>query len=274
MASEPVMTLYDYQLAMLHVMCATAPAQATELLNRIGATHADAAAADKRWRSEEVVNNFGSLAGYVTTWGAPASEDTHTDGVRVARYARWDLSFWPGLQIELMVAPRGPHRVFRRLLRKPGIPQPPLDSVADLTPWSCTQDEFEACGLGPFEQFDGFGDIGVILVFEAVDAESGRKRRYRARFERGLLQSIEPLLVRLGKRNHVVATDADELSIDDLILTGRTYLAVKRIKAEIEGNGSAAISEYQQRYARLARERSNDFVPDLEPEQQGRDRPR
>ncbi|MET9486638.1 hypothetical protein [Nocardia sp. NPDC006630] len=255
-------TLYDYQLAMLHAMCTTAPARVADLLDRIGATHADSAAAGKRWRSADVMSSFGSLAGYVTAWGATASEDSHPDGAHVARYARWDLSFWPDFQIELMEVPRGPRQVFRRLLRRPGAPQPKLDSVADLTPWSCTQDEFEACGLGPFDLFDGFGDSRVILDFEVVDAESRRKRRYSARFERGLLQSVEPVLVQLRKQNR--AAVADEASIDDLILTRQTYLAVKRIKAEIEGSGSDAITEYQQRYGRLARERPNDFVAQYE----------
>ncbi|MFE2958044.1 hypothetical protein [Nocardia tengchongensis] len=191
MTGESVTTLHDYQLAMLHVMCTTAPAQAADLLDRIGATRADAETAERRWWFEDSVNNFGSLAEYVTAWGAPDSQHPHPDGAHVAQHGRWDLSFWPGLQIELMEVHRQPGQVFRRLLRKPGTPQPCPDSVTDLTPWSCTQDEFENCGLGPFRLFDGFGDHRVIYDFEAIDPESGRNRTYSARLEWGLLQSVQ-----------------------------------------------------------------------------------
>ncbi|MFB7718504.1 hypothetical protein [Nocardia sp. NPDC056100] len=258
MSGKPMSTLYDYQLAMLHTMVTAAPAPVAELLDRIGATHADAAAAGEWWRSPEISSDFGTLAGYVTAWGAPDSEESHPDGAHLAHYARWDLSFWPGLQIELSEFPQGPRHVFRRLIRKHGIPQPRLESVADLTPWSCTQEEFEASDLGPFDDFDGFGDIRVILDFDAVDAESGHKRRYSARFERGLLQSVKPVLVRLRKQEQVVAPD--NTPIDDLILSGRTYFAVKKIMAEVEVSGSDAITESLRRRERLVRDRPNDFV--------------
>ncbi|WP_433590469.1 hypothetical protein [Nocardia sp. CA-145437] len=38
--------------------------------------------------------------------------------------------------------------------------------------------------------------------------------------------------------------------------------AVLRIHAEIEGNFDDAMAEFQDRYARLARERPNDFIVD------------
>ncbi len=209
MIGERVTTLHDYQLGMLHVMCQTAPVQSADLLNRIGATYADTAAAEERWWWAEATNHFESLAEYVTAWGAPVSEGPHPHGAHIARYARWDLSFWPGLQIELMEVPRNPGVIFRRLLRKPGVPPPRPDSVADLTPWSCTQEEFEDCDLGPFRHFDGFGDHRVIMGFEALDAESGRNRSYTAWFEWGLLQSVQPLDLRPDRPEPPVVTSDD-----------------------------------------------------------------
>ncbi|WP_433679191.1 hypothetical protein [Nocardia sp. CA-119907] len=109
-------TLYDFQLSMLHAMCKSAPAQAANLLDRVGATRADAAVAEKRWWFADATNDFRSIAEYVTAWGAPASERSEHHGDREARYAVWDLPFWPGLQIEWMEIPPHP-RLFRQLLR-------------------------------------------------------------------------------------------------------------------------------------------------------------
>ncbi|MGW3545855.1 hypothetical protein ACWDNI_35680 [Nocardia niigatensis] len=135
-----------------------------------------------------------------------------------------------------------------------------MDSVGTLTPWSCTQEEFLDSGLGPFEQDINLGLIGNVIDFEAVDPESGRRRPYRAYFDWGLLQSVEPVLVRLNKTTSVPIA-RDETPIDELILAGQMGRAVLRIHAEIEGNVYDAIAEYRYRYARLERERPNDFTP-------------
>lgn len=257
MTGEPVTTLYDYQLSMLHVMCRTAPAMAADLLERIGATQADTETASNRRWFEGATNKFSSLAEYETAWGAPVSKYPHPGGVDISHFACWDLSFWPGMQIELMEIRRTPPIIFRRLLRKPGTPQPRLESVADLTPWSCTQEEFENSDLGPFDYFDGFGDHNVALDFQADDPESGRRRSYRARFEWGLLQSVHPVAVNLKKPKPKDLTDPRP--IDDLILAGETYQALLKIKVDITGNGTDALAEYQRSHARLAQERPNDF---------------
>ncbi|MCU1644712.1 MAG: hypothetical protein JWN03_4987 [Nocardia sp.] len=260
MTGEPVTTLHDFQLSMLHPMCRSAPAQAAELLDRIGATRADTAIAEARWWFGNATNNFTTITEYVSAWGAPDSENIEGDGARETRSARWDLPFWPGMQFEFTAIGRYP-RLFHRLLRQPGVPVPQLDSIDNLTPWSCTQAEFLNSGLGPFDQDIDLGSIGNRIDFEAVDPESGRRRPYRALFDWGLLQSVEPVLVRLSKPNPAPVA-IDETPIDELILTGQTGRAVLRIHAEIEGNGYAAIAEYQLRHARLARERPNDFVLD------------
>ncbi|MGV9834727.1 hypothetical protein ACWDUL_11095 [Nocardia niigatensis] len=259
MASEPVTTLYEFQLSMLRPMCRSAPAQAGELLDRIGATHADTAIAEARWWFGDATNNFTTIAEHITVWGAPDSGHVERCGDMEVRSARWDLPFWPDLQFEFRAMGRH-RRLFHRLLRRSGVPGPRLDSVGTLTPWSCTQEEFLDSGLGPFEQDINLGLIGNVIDFEAVDPESGRRRPYRAYFDWGLLQSVEPVLVRLNKTTSVPIA-RDETPIDELILAGQMGRAVLRIHAEIEGNVYDAIAEYRYRYARLERERPNDFTP-------------
>lgn len=192
MAGEPVTTLYDFQLSMLHSMCRSAPAQAAELLERVVATHADTAIAETRWWFGDATNNFTTLAEYATDWGTPDSEHIELYGESEVRSARWDLPFWPGMQFEFRAV--GPRHILHRLLRKPGVPVPQLDSVTDLTPWSCTQEEFLNSGLGPFVEDIDLGSTGHRYEFEAADPESGHRRSYRALFDWGLLQSVEPVL--------------------------------------------------------------------------------
>lgn len=191
MTGKPVTTLHDYQLSMLHAMCESAPVQSAALLERLGATRIDTAIAEKRWWWADAINNFTSIDEYVRAWGAPTSERIARHGDREIGYARWDLSFWPGLQIEFMDLYRG-HGVFRNLLRSPELPRPQIDSVADLTPWSCTSQELQDCSLGPVDHVDGFGSIGDVIAFTAIDPETGCRQTYFARLDWGLLQSVKP----------------------------------------------------------------------------------
>ncbi|WP_369636978.1 hypothetical protein [Nocardia sp. JMUB6875] len=257
MGGEPVTALRDFQLSILHPMCTSAPTEAVGLLDRIGATYADTAVAQARWWFGDATNNFTTIAEYVTAWGAPDSEEVERYGEREIQSARWDLPFWPGMQFEFRAI--GPRLLFHRMLRKPGVAVPRLDSIADLIPWSCTKEEFLGSGLGPFDEDRDLGSIGNRIDFEAVDPQSGRRRPYRARFDWDLLQSVEPVLVRLGRPNPV---PVDETPIDELILTRQIGRAVLRIHAEIEGNIYDAMADFQHRYARLARERPNDFTVD------------
>ncbi|WP_157573954.1 hypothetical protein [Nocardia jejuensis] len=179
-------------------MCRSAPSQAEELLERVGATRADTATAEARWWYGDATNNFTTLAEYVAAWGAADSEHIEIHGNREIRSARWDLSFWPGMQFEFRAV--GPCHLLHRLLRSPDLRAPQWDSIADLTPWSCTEEEFLDSGLGPFAEDIDLGSSGHRIEFDAVDPGSGRRRPYCALFDWGLLQSVEPVLMRLEKR--------------------------------------------------------------------------
>ncbi|MEV6073433.1 hypothetical protein AB0L82_43385 [Nocardia sp. NPDC052001] len=191
MVGETVTTLYDYQLAMLHPMNASAPAQAAQLLDRIGATPVETAIAEKRWFYGEAVNNFRSIDEYVTAWGAPVYERIDHPRDREVRYAAWDLTFWPELQLEFMEINRG-YNIFRRLLRRSDLPPPRIESIADLTPWSCTSEELQNSSLGPIDYVDGFGAVGDVAVFTAADPDTGDQRPYFVYIDWALVQSVEP----------------------------------------------------------------------------------
>lgn len=191
MTGDIAPTLYDFQLSMLHAMCESAPACAADLLDRVGATRADAAAAEKRWWFADATNDFRSIAMYTAVWGAPDSERIEHNAECAVRYAVWDLAFWPGLRIEWMEIPHH-DRLFRQLLRHPDCPRPPRGSVADLTPWSMTHNELHDGSWGPIDCVDGFGGIGDVAAFRAIDPDSARTRVYWAHFDWSLLQYVEP----------------------------------------------------------------------------------
>ncbi|MEV6770106.1 hypothetical protein AB0N05_15925 [Nocardia sp. NPDC051030] len=191
MTGEPVTTLYDFQLSMLHAMSRRIPSPGADLLDRIGATRAETEIAEKRWWYADATNNVNSIAEYVTAWGAPDSDRIEHHGDRQIRYAGWDLPFWPGLRIEWMELSHHP-KLFRHLLRHPDCPRPQFESVADLTPWSCTWTEIHDGTLGPTDLIDGWGGPGDIAVFKAIDPDNGRDRVYWAHFDWCLLQYVEP----------------------------------------------------------------------------------
>lgn len=175
---------------MLHAMCTSAPDRSRELLAELGATRDDAAAAEKRWWFADATNNFTTIAEYLDAWGAPDSERTETHGDREIRFAGWDLPFWPGLRLEWMEI-SGHNALLRNLLRTPDSPRPPVTSVADLVPWSCTWNEFHEITLGPTDFVDGFGSIGDVAVLNSQDPDTGDDRIYWAHFDWALLQYIE-----------------------------------------------------------------------------------
>ncbi|MEV0357608.1 hypothetical protein AB0H71_16245 [Nocardia sp. NPDC050697] len=184
-------TLEDFQLGMLHAMCVGAPPRAADLLVRVGATRANAAAAEKRWWYADRVNDFTSIAEYVEAWGAPAAERVERHDGGETRWAAWDLTFWPDYRVEWMQVSTYPH-LFRQVIRHPDSPPPQWDSVAGLTPWSCTLTEFHDSPFAPVDHIDGFGSTNDVGFFRAVAPESGELRVYRIRFDWHLLQSVEP----------------------------------------------------------------------------------
>ncbi|GAB2518508.1 hypothetical protein [Nocardia heshunensis] len=180
-------TLYEYQLAMLHPMCDSAPCQAQALLDTLGATRADTAAA---WTQLVEQRRRTSIAEYEAAWGAPVWKTVDNSQDHEVHTARWDLTFWPDLQLEYTAYPHN-LVVFRNLVRRPDAPGPSLRTVADLAPWSCTARELDESVFGPLDHIDGFGGRGDLAAISAKDPDSGLDRLYWVNIDFGLLQSIE-----------------------------------------------------------------------------------
>lgn len=87
-----------------------------------------------------------------------------------------------------------PHakRVFRQFIRSPRASALRLESLADLTHWSCTFGELARSSFGPLENVDGLRAIGDVSAFTTTDPDSGRDRTYWGFFDWSLLQSVDP----------------------------------------------------------------------------------
>ncbi|MEV0712545.1 hypothetical protein [Nocardia aurea] len=107
------------------------------------------------------------------------------------RWAAWDLTFWPDFRVEWMEV-SGHRELFRHIVRHPDSPPVRWGSVAELTPWSCTVNEFHDSPFVPADHVDGFGTVDDVAFFRAIDPESGENRVHRVRFDWQLLQSVEP----------------------------------------------------------------------------------
>lgn len=182
-----MLTLYEYQLAMLDAMCESAPAEADALLRSLGIARTEPTIAMQLFRSEP----RRTFDDYLAAWRTPDSMVVEPPARNLEmRTARWDLTFWPDLQLELS-SPRE-SMLFRQFVRRPQIPRPRLASPADLTPWSCTYSELVDSSLAPIDHVDGMGGIGDVAAFAAIDPDSGQNRVYWAYFDWSLLQSVEP----------------------------------------------------------------------------------
>lgn len=57
---------------------------------------------------------------------------------------------------------------------------------------SSTVNEFDDSPFAPVDHVDGFAGTNDVAAFQATDPESGENRVWRVRFDRNLLQSVEP----------------------------------------------------------------------------------
>jgi hypothetical protein len=186
--------LREFQLALLDRMHDEAPQRSEAALRWLGATRADAVAAEKRrmgLASDRVLNQVTRWHGwqvetYLAVLGDPMSTEPRDVRQPALQFLRWETPVWPDLWFEVMVLPDG--SMFNdQLRRRVGTASPPMESVNDLKPWSCTEHEL-ADRFGPLECVDGWHPCWV-AGFTAPDA-TGQTRRYEAGLGWGLLQCL------------------------------------------------------------------------------------
>ncbi|NEB74025.1 hypothetical protein G3I40_02035 [Streptomyces sp. SID14478] len=175
-----------FQLVLLRRMADHNPERVESARADLGVSVADMREANRRWQA--MLHARGSrspVSRYRSILGAPEQTLLRTIGDLKCEALLWPVPLWPDLRFEVLLSPTG--AVWNEwLIRTPGAPAPALDTLHDLTPWSCTVDE-AARAFAPARPLEGSAPTRWGLSFTAPD-EAGRPRQVRAEFTWGLLQ--------------------------------------------------------------------------------------
>ena len=178
----------DFQLVLLRRMADHNPGLVEDARHELGVSIADMREANKRWQAMvRSPRARSSLTRYRSVLGEPESTTPRRIGDLDCDALLWPVPLWPDLRFEVLVAPNG--AVWNEwLVRAPGAPSPKLETLEDLTPWSCTVDE-AARAFAPARPLEGTAPTRWGLAFTAPD-EEGRRREVVAEFTWGLLQRV------------------------------------------------------------------------------------
>lgn len=154
--------------------------------HELGVSIADMREANKRWQAMlHSPRGRAAASRYRSILGTPESTVKHRIGDLDCEAWQWPVPLWPDLRFEVLTAPNG--AVWNEwLVRAPGATPPPLRTLDDLTPWSCTVDE-AARAFAPARPLEGTAPTRWGLAFTAPDAQ-GVRHQCTAEFTWGLLQ--------------------------------------------------------------------------------------
>ncbi|MFF4207995.1 hypothetical protein ACFYZE_01260 [Streptomyces sp. NPDC001796] len=178
----------DFQLVLLRRMADHNPDLVEDARHELGVSIADMREANKRWQAMvRSPRSRSALSRYRSVLGEPESTTPRRIGDLDCDALLWPVPLWPDLRFEVLVAPNGV--VWNEwLVRAPGAPSPPLKTLEDLAPWSCTVDE-AARAFAPARPLEGTAPTRWGLAFTAPDAR-GVRHQVAAEFTWGLLQRV------------------------------------------------------------------------------------
>ncbi|MEU6098043.1 hypothetical protein [Streptomyces sp. NPDC047079] len=178
----------DFQLVLLRRMADHNPGLVEDARRTLGVSLADMREANKRWQAMVRSPRARTAAArYRSVLGEPESTAPRRIGDLDCEARLWPLPLWPDLRFEVLAGPNG--QVWNEwLVRAPGAPAPRLETLDDLTPWSCTVEE-AARAFSPARPLQGTAPTRWGLAFTAPDAH-GVPREVVAEFTWGLLQRV------------------------------------------------------------------------------------
>ncbi|MFE0672407.1 hypothetical protein [Streptomyces sp. NPDC058867] len=191
-STEPVSRPFgplDFQLVLLRRMADHNPLLVERARQELGVPVAGMREANKRWQAMVRSPRARAAASrYRSVLGAPESVVTRKVGDLECEAWLWPVPLWPTLRFEALLAPGGGTVWNEWLVRAPGAEPPPLRTLADLTPWSCTADE-AARAFAPARPLEGSAPTRWGLAFTAPTPE-GTRHACTAEFTWGLLQRV------------------------------------------------------------------------------------
>ncbi|MBB4715434.1 hypothetical protein BJ965_005316 [Streptomyces luteogriseus] len=181
-------TPLDFQLVLLRRMADHNPGLVEDARQALGVSIADMREANKRWQAMvRSPRSRAPLSRYRQVLGDPESRTPRRIGDLDCEAWLWPVPLWPSLRFEVLTAPN--RAVWNEwLVRAPGAPGPELNTLDDLTPWSCTVDE-AARAFAPARPLEGSAPTRWGLAFTAPDAQ-GVRREAVAEFTWGLVQRV------------------------------------------------------------------------------------
>lgn len=174
----------DFQLVLLRRMADHQPDLVAEALRALRASRTDMREANRRWQARLHARTFPKgESRYRTVLGPPESVRDRRHGDLTFRAALWPVPLWPDLRFEVLTSAGTVWNEW--LVRAPEAEPPRLDTVADLTPWSCTVDD-AARAFPPATPLPP--DAPTRARMALTDPETGS--RVLAHFTWGLLQYV------------------------------------------------------------------------------------
>ncbi|WP_425470946.1 hypothetical protein [Streptomyces armeniacus] len=179
----------QFQLVLLRRMADFQQGLVEDALRELDSGRAEMREANRRWQAMlRSPRGRGAAARYRSVLGPPEDTARRRTGDLDCDAQTWRLPLWPDLRFEVLSV-RGGGPVWNEwLVRAPDAPAPPLRTVDDLTPWSCTVDE-AARAFAPARPLEGSAPTRWGLTFSAPDA-AGQRQRVVAEFSWGLLQRL------------------------------------------------------------------------------------
>ncbi|MFJ9379711.1 hypothetical protein [Streptomyces sp. NPDC101455] len=176
----------DFQLVLLRRMADHNPDLVENARHELDVSIADMREANKRWQAMlHSPRGRAAASRYRSILGTPESTVKRRIGDLDCEAWQWPVPLWPDLRFEVLTAPNG--AVWNEwLVRAPGATPPPLRTLDDLAPWSCTVDE-AARAFAPARPLEGTAPTRWGLAFTAPDAQ-GVRHQCAAEFTWGLLQ--------------------------------------------------------------------------------------
>ncbi|WP_123669911.1 hypothetical protein [Actinocorallia herbida] len=174
----------EFELVLLRRMADYQPDLVWEAVRALEGTRTEMREVNARWqRMLRSRASPGARQRFEAVLGPPEAVMERRLGDVDFAASHWTLPLWPDLRFEVLTARNG--AVLQEwLVRADGVPVPALDSVDDLTPWSCVVADLDL-RFGPLAHREGEGPSRWTASFTTPDGS-----RHVAHFVWGLLQTV------------------------------------------------------------------------------------
>ncbi|MBS2963774.1 hypothetical protein KGA66_11990 [Actinocrinis puniceicyclus] len=177
----------EFQLVLLRRMADYHPELVEQARRVLGATVSEQREVNAHWQRMQRSRSYrGALPALRGFLGEPLAQEQRRIGDLTCHITRWKLPLWPDLLFEALTGPGGV-MLTEQLVRDPAAAKPRLETIDDLTPWSCVIGDVERA-FASVRHRDGSAPSRWTMDFTAPDG-AGTPVAVTAEFVWGLLQT-------------------------------------------------------------------------------------